>query len=191
MRLTVVVVLFPVFVVVVFIVLVLCSTGVRPLEAVEQEDGCREELPSHLVDHLRPVLQVDQGTKSENAHLPVVEAVRGKQSQRLSPTGGVKQEVEVSGCQWWQLLPEEAVDVFEPLGDEVVSDGLGVVGEAQVLQSVEEERGAVVERGDGHLQAHGPQLAGLHLPRQALQRSGDEQWHNLQDTDTSHLEELS
>lgn len=78
------------------------------------------------------------------------------------------------------IVPKEAVDIFEPLAYEVVSDRLSVVGEAEVLQGVEEKRGAVVKCSYGHLQAHGPQLAGLHLPRQTLQRGGDKQRHNLQ-----------
>lgn len=62
----------------------------------------------------------------------------------------------------------------------MISDGLSVVGEAEILQGVEEQRGAVIKCSDGHLQAHGPQLAGLHLPRQTLQRSAHKQGHNLQ-----------
>lgn len=61
----------------------------------------------------------------------------------------------------------------------MVCDWLGAVGEAEILQSVEEKRGAVIESGDGHLQTHGPQLAGLYLPRQTLQRRADKQGHNL------------
>lgn len=79
------------------------------------------------------------------------------------------------------VLPQEAVNVFEPLGDEVVGDGLSVVWEAQVLQGVEQQRGAVVQGCDGHLQTHGPQLTGLHLPRQPLQRSRHKQRNNLQE----------
>ena len=78
------------------------------------------------------------------------------------------------------VLPEEAIDIFEPLGDEVVCDWLGVVGKAQILQSVEEKRGAVVKCSDGHLQAHGPQLTGLYLSCQTLQCSSHKQGHNLQ-----------
>ncbi len=80
-----------------------------------------------------------------------------------------------------KCVPEEAVDVFEPLGDEVVGDGLGVVGEAQILQCVKEQRRAVIERGNGHLQTHGPQLAGLHFTCQTLQSSRYKQGHNLQE----------
>lgn len=58
---------------------------------------------------------------------------------------------------------------------------LSVVGEAQVLQGVEQQRRAVIQSTDGHLQAHGPQLAGLHLPRQTLQCCGYEQGHHLQE----------
>lgn len=79
-----------------------------------------------------------------------------------------------------ELLPEEAVDVFEPLGYEVVGDGLGVVWKTQILQRVEEEWGAVVKCSDGHLQAHGPQLTGLHLPCETLQSNSHKQWHHLQ-----------
>lgn len=63
----------------------LCSTGVRPLEAIEQKDGCWEKLTGHLIDSLRPVLEVNESTKSENAHLPVVEAVRGEGSNTFVP----------------------------------------------------------------------------------------------------------
>lgn len=80
-----------------------------------------------------------------------------------------------------KLIPKEAVDVFEPLGDEVVGDGLGVVGEAQILECVEEQRRAVIERGNGHLQTHGPQLAGLYFTRQTLQSSRYKQGHHLQE----------
>lgn len=84
-------------------------------------------------------------------------------------------------------VPEEAVDVFEPLGDEVVGDGLGVVGEAQILQRVEEQRRTVIERSDGYLQTHGPQLAGLHFARQTLQSGRYKQGHHLQErTPNSH-----
>lgn len=62
------------------------------------------------------------------------------------------------------VLPKETINIFEPLADEVVCDWLSVVGKAQILQSVEEKRGAVVKCSNGHLQAHSPQLAGLHLP---------------------------
>lgn len=79
-----------------------------------------------------------------------------------------------------KLLPKEAVDIFEPLCDKVVRDGLSVVRKAQVLQSVEQKRGAVVKSSDGHLQTHGPQLTGLHLPRQTLQCSSNKQRDNLQ-----------
>lgn len=48
-------------------------------------------------------------------------------------------------------VPEEAVDIFEPLRDKVVGDGLCVVGEAQVLQRVEQQRRVIVECSDGHL----------------------------------------
>lgn len=54
------------------------------------------------------------------------------------------------------LLPKEAVNIFEPLGYEVVSDRLSVVWKAKVLQSVEQKRGAVVKCGNSHLQAHSP-----------------------------------
>ena len=63
------------------------------------------------------MLEVNESTKSENAHLSVVEA-------------------------------KEAVDIFEPLGYEVVSDRLSVVWKAQILQSVEEKRGAVFLEAD-------------------------------------------
>lgn len=49
------------------------------------------------------------------------------------------------------VLPKEAVNVFEPLGYEVVSNWLSVVGKAEILQSVKEKRGAVVKTSDGHL----------------------------------------
>lgn len=78
------------------------------------------------------------------------------------------------------VLPEEAINIFEPLGDEVVCDWLGVVGKAQILQGVEEKRWTVVQCSDGYLQAHGPQLAGLYLPCQTLQCSSHKQGHNLQ-----------
>lgn len=84
-------------------------------------------------------------------------------------------------------VPEEAVDVFEPLGDEVVGDGLGVVGEAQILQCVEEKRRTVIERSDGHLQTHGPQLTGLHLTCQTLQSGRYKQRHHLQEWTPSSL----
>lgn len=51
-----------------------CSAGVRPLQAIEQKDGCWEKLAGHLVNNLRPVLKVNESTKPEDAHLPVVEA---------------------------------------------------------------------------------------------------------------------
>lgn len=76
-------------------------------------------------------------------------------------------------------LPKEAVDIFEPLGDEVVRDWLCVIGESQILQSVEEQRWTVVKCGNGHLQAHRPQLTGLHFPCQTLQCSSHKQGHNL------------
>lgn len=63
----------------------------------------------------------------------------------------------------------------------MVGDGLRVVGEAEILQGVEEQRGAVIKCSYGHLQAHGPQLAGLHLPRQTLQRSAHKQGDDLRD----------
>lgn len=85
-----------------------------------------------------------------------------------------------------KLLPKEAVDVFEPLGYEVVSDRLGVVWKAEIFQSVEEKRGAVVKCSNGHLQAHSPQLAGLHLSRQTLQCSSHKQGHNLQQSNSVH-----
>lgn len=53
-------------------------------------------------------------------------------------------------------VPKEAVDIFEPLRDKMVGDWLRVVGEAQILQSVEQQRGVIVECSNGHLQAHGP-----------------------------------
>lgn len=74
--LTVFILVLPVFIVVVVLILVLCSTGVRPLEAAEQEDGCWKELAGHLVDSLRPVVEVNESTESQNAHLPVVEAAK-------------------------------------------------------------------------------------------------------------------
>lgn len=49
------------------------------------------------------------------------------------------------------VLPKEAVDIFEPLGYEVVSDWLSVVGKAEILQSVKEKRRAVVKTSNGHL----------------------------------------
>lgn len=85
-----------------------------------------------------------------------------------------KRHVEEPFC-----VPEEAVDIFEPLWDKVVSYRLSVIGEAQVLQRVEQQRGAVIERADGHLQTHGPQLAGLHLAGQTLQSCRYEQGHHL------------
>lgn len=81
-------------------------------------------------------------------------------------------------------IPKEAVDVFEPLGDEVVGDGLGVVGEAQILKRVEEQWRAVIECGNGHLQTHGPQLAGLYFTYQTLQSGRYKQGHHLQGTGT-------
>lgn len=79
----------------------------------------------------------------------------------------------VAGVQFkcMHVLPKEAVHIFKPLGYEVVSDWLSVVGKAKILQGVEKERGAVVKCSNSHLQAHGPQLTGLHLPRQTLQSS--------------------
>lgn len=77
------------------------------------------------------------------------------------------------------VVPKEAVDIFEPLAYEVVSDWLSVVGKAEVLQCVEEKRGAVVKCSNGHLQAHSPELAGLHLPRQTFQCRSHKQGHNL------------
>lgn len=79
-TLTVIILLLPVFLVIVFLVLMLCSTDVRPLEPAEQENGGWEELAAHLVDGLRPVIQVDEGAESQNAHLPVVEAEKGATS---------------------------------------------------------------------------------------------------------------
>lgn len=75
MFLTIIILFFPVFIIVVIIILMLCSTGVRPLEAIKQQDGCWEKLAGHLVNGLRPVVEVNESTKSEDAHLPVVEAV--------------------------------------------------------------------------------------------------------------------
>lgn len=65
----------------------------------------------------------------------------------------------------------------------MVGDGLSVVGEAQILQRVEQQRRVIVECRDGHLQAHGPQLAGLHLSRQTLQSCSYEQGNHLRKTD--------
>lgn len=65
----------------------------------------------------------------------------------------------------------------------MVGDGLSVVGEAQILQRVEQQRRVIVECRDGHLQAHGPQLAGLHLSCQTLQSCGYEQGNHLRKTD--------
>lgn len=76
-------------------------------------------------------------------------------------------------------VPKEAVDIFEPLRDEVVGDRLRVVGEAQVLQSVEQQRRVIIECSNGHLQTHSPQLAGLHLACQTLQSCGHEQRNHL------------
>lgn len=81
------------------------------------------------------------------------------------------------------VLPQEAVNVFQPLAYEVVCDWFCVVGKAEILQSVEEQRRAVVQCSNGHLEAHSPQLAGLHLPRQTLQCSRHKQRHNLQGQD--------
>lgn len=49
------------------------------------------------------------------------------------------------------VLPKEAVNVFEPLGNEVVSDWLSVVGKTEILQCVKKKRGAVVKTSNGHL----------------------------------------
>lgn len=112
----------------------LCSTGIRPLEAIEQKDGCWEKLTGHLIDSLRPVLEVNESTKSENAHLPVVEAVRG--SNTFVPLEAHSFIVRYQNCSCTvvqihiKLLPKEAVDIFEPLGYKVVSDGLSVVWKA-------------------------------------------------------------
>lgn len=78
-----------------------------------------------------------------------------------------------------KLSPEEAVDVFEPPGDELVCDGFDV-GKVEILQRGEEDRWAVIKCCDGHLQAHRPQLTGLHLPGQTLQCSSHKQRHHLQ-----------
>lgn len=78
-----------------------------------------------------------------------------------------------------RLVPKEAVDIFKPLRDEVIGDGLSVVGETQIFQRVEQQRRVIVECSDGHLQAHGPQLAGLHLSCQTLQSCGYKQWNHL------------
>lgn len=126
------------------------STGVRPLEAVEEEDGCRENLGGCLVHNLRPnpLLKVDKGAEAQDAHLPVVEAARGNEGNFNQGQGIYNREgwgrgglshftdrVKARG----QFLPQEAVHVFEPLAYEMVGDGLGVVGKTQVLQRVEEE----------------------------------------------------
>lgn len=78
-----------------------------------------------------------------------------------------------------RLVPEEAVDIFKPLRNEVVGDGLCVVGETQILQRVEQQRRVIVECSDGHLQAHCPQLACLHLSCQTLQSRGYKQRNHL------------
>lgn len=62
------------------------------------------------------------------------------------------------------FLPKEAVDIFQPLGYEVISDWLSVVRKTEILQSVEEQRWAVVKCSNSHLQTHSPQFTGLHLP---------------------------
>lgn len=85
----------------------------------------------------------------------------------------------------WCFLnsPKEAVDIFEPLGNEVICDWFSVVWKAEILQCVEEKRWAVIKCSDRYLQAHCPQLTRLHLPSQTLQCCSHEQWHNLQQDD--------
>lgn len=74
MCLTVFIVLLPIFIIVIFVILMLCPTGIRSFEAIEEKDGCWKKLAGHLIDSLRPVLKVNESTQSENAHLPVVKA---------------------------------------------------------------------------------------------------------------------
>lgn len=66
-------------------------------------------------------------------------------------------------------LPQEELCIIHPLVDELRGDGLWAMWEANVLQSVEQQGGVIVQCRDANLQAHGPQLAGLHTTRQPLQ----------------------
>lgn len=59
-------------------------------------------------------------------------------------------------------------------------DGLRVVLEVHVVQSVDEQGWVVVQSCDGHLQTHGPQLAGLHPAHQTLQNCLHKQRDALQ-----------
>lgn len=105
-----------VIVVVIVVVLVLRPTGVRPLEAVEEEDGSGQNLAGRVVHHLRPVLEVDEGAEAQDAHLPVVEAAKvdggGRETlawvKAFTTRGVVVVGVEVgrrTGAVWpWRLL---------------------------------------------------------------------------------------
>lgn len=109
---TVVVVLLAVVVVIV-VVLVLCSTGVRPLEAVKEEDSCGENLAGCLVHHLRPVLKVDEGAEAQDAHLPVVEAARlAEREGNFNPGQSMKDREGLVGC---ELVWPSGPDSWRPL----------------------------------------------------------------------------
>ena len=70
-------ILLPVFVILVLVV-VLCSAGVGPLQAREEQDGCGEELASHLAHSRGSLVQVHQSTQPQHTHLPVMETGPGK-----------------------------------------------------------------------------------------------------------------
>ena len=84
------------------------------------------------------------------------------------------------------ILPQEELCVIHPLVDELRCDWLWAVREADVVQCVQQEGGTVVESSDGHLQTHGPQLTGLHSPRQALQNGLHKQGDALGNTTHRH-----
>ena len=86
-------------------------------------------------------------------------------------------------------LPQKELCVIHPLVDEVCSNGLRVVWEVHVVQSVYEQHWIVVKSSDGHLKAHGSQFTGFHPSHQTLQHYLHKQRDALQwgNTDKSGL----
>lgn len=73
---TIVVLLFCIFVVILVFVLMLGPAGIGPLQTVKKEDGSREELSGYLIDSLWPLLQIHQSTQPQYAHLSVMKPTR-------------------------------------------------------------------------------------------------------------------